>query len=152
VIDAMKRAAELRALSEDHHHGLVLATKAKLAATGEGAVSADDLWKEVVRTFESELEPHFRIEESLIVPALEAAGASEPVRRLLEEHAALRDLTSPKNPRTPAALRRFGELLARHIRFEERELFELAQEVLSAEQLRAVAAACDVEDRHRRGC
>ena len=141
----MKRAPELRALSEDHHHGLVLARKARLAGAGEGTATPGEVWTQVLEAFETELEPHFRIEESLLAPALEAAGETPLVGRLLEEHAALRELVGPESPRTPATLGRFGEVLEKHIRFEERELFEAAQRILSAEQLRAVAAASEAD-------
>ena len=40
----MKRFPELRDLSSDHHHGLVLARKAKLTARGEGDLTLDDAW------------------------------------------------------------------------------------------------------------
>jgi hypothetical protein len=42
----VKRAAELRSLSEDHHHGLVNARRLRQAASGEGTIR-----EEVVRTF-----------------------------------------------------------------------------------------------------
>lgn len=143
----MKRAPELRDLSEDHHHGLVLARKAKLAAAGEGKSSAEDMWVEVEQAFKQELEPHFEVEESLIGPALEAVGESPLARRLVDEHRALRACLTSRH-RTADDLRRFGELLERHIRFEERELFQVAQDKMTSHELAAVARACrDSHDR-----
>lgn len=136
----MKRAPELRALSEDHHHGLVLARKAKLAGGNEGS-AVDAAWAEVEARFEDALEPHFRIEETLLAPPLAAAGERALVERLLAEHAALRAYVAPGAPRTALALVRFGEFLEAHIRFEERELFEAAQRRLDAAALRAIAEA-----------
>jgi hypothetical protein len=37
----MKRVAELKGLSEDHHHGLVHARRLRRAASGEGEVLAE---------------------------------------------------------------------------------------------------------------
>lgn len=136
----MKRAPELRALSEDHHHGLVLARKAKLAGADEGS-AVDAAWAEVEARFEEALEPHFRIEETLLAPPLAAAGERALVERLLAEHAVLRACVAPGAPRTALALVRFGDLLEAHIRFEERELFETAQTRLDAATLRAIAEA-----------
>ena len=138
----MKRAPELRDLSEDHHHGLVLAQKAKRAAAGNDARAAAEMWVEVEMQFEAELAPHFRIEETLIAPELEAAGGSALTKRLYKDHGALRECVGSGGGRTPADLGRFGELLEDHIRFEEREFFEVAQKRLSPEALAAVAEAC----------
>jgi len=138
----MKRSAELRDLSEDHHHGLVLARKAKHAAAGPDDRAAAEMWVEVEMHFAAELAPHFQIEETLIAPHLTAAGESELTRRLLDEHRVLRECVGPGSGRSRADLGRFGDLLEDHIRFEERELFEVAQQRLSPEALRAVAEAC----------
>ena len=142
----MKRAPQLRDLSEDHHHGLVLARKAKLAASGQEGSSGPEIWAEVEAVFKRELEPHFEIEESLIGEALRAAGESQLAQRLVDEHEALRQFLLPRHRRTVDDLRRFGELLEQHIRFEERELFQVAQEKLTSDELGAVAKAC-----HSRG-
>ncbi|MBQ36825.1 MAG: GNAT family N-acetyltransferase [Candidatus Latescibacteria bacterium] len=137
----MKRVSQLRDLSEDHHHGLVLARKAKRAASGpDGTVT--EVWAEVEAAFKGELESHFEIEESFIGEALRAAGESQLVQRLADEHQVLRGLFMPGQGRAVDDLQRFGELLERHIRFEERELFQVAQDKLSSDELDVVAAAC----------
>lgn len=40
------------------------------------------------------------------------------------------------------AIEQFGRLLDSHVRFEEREVFEVAQSRLPAPALRAIAEAC----------
>ncbi|MFU8838885.1 MAG: hemerythrin domain-containing protein [Thiohalomonadaceae bacterium] len=136
----MKRVAALRQLSDDHHQGLVLALRAKKAADGKDGLSVDAIWAEVARRFADELEPHFQLEERYLAPALLDVGETQLVQRLHHEHAALRELlTSPD--RSAASLREFGHLLAQHIRFEERELFEAAQQLLSSRTLDAIATA-----------
>lgn len=138
----MKRILELRKLSEDHHHGLALARRARIAARGQGGLSVALVWKEVEEKLENELEPHFRIEERYIAAPLAALGETELIRRFEEDHRLLRGYIGERGARTPSALEQFGGVLERHIRFEERELFATAQNRLSAEELKAVARAC----------
>ncbi len=143
----MKRSPELRDLSSDHHHGLALARMARRSAAGGGDRPIAEVWTEIVEKFRVELDPHFQVEESALAPALEAHGASALVRRLLEEHALLRASVRPGAGRTSADLEDFGELLERHIRFEERELFDAAQRLLSVDELKAVAEASRMRNR-----
>lgn len=119
----MKRSAGLRALSSEHHTALVLAKRAASAvASGDWA----DAWIDVAQRFAAELEPHFRLEEELLLPALMSAGETALVERTLAEHAQLRSLIY-RTPHDAASLQTFAELLQAHVRFEERELFVTAQ-------------------------
>lgn len=133
----MKRHPALRELSSEHHRALVLATRAQRATPDEAANRA--LAAEAVRLFADELEPHFQQEESGLLVELEAAGCETAVRRTQVEHAELRQLASQLND-APAALPRFGERLAAHIRYEERELFPLAEATLAPEALGRIGA------------
>ncbi len=152
-MSALKRFPELRDLSVDHHHGLLLARKAKLVASGEEDTSPDEMWKEISERFRFELEPHFRVEEEALVPALEAHDKHDMARRLLQEHGGLRRFVTPGFDQTRENLGKFGELLESHIRFEERELFETAQEILTPEELGAVDTASKARrvSSHQRG-
>ncbi len=143
----MKRCPELRALSGDHHHALVLARTLARAADHEGGLSEDAAWAELEARFAAELEPHFQIEESLLAPALEAGPDSALVVRLREDHEVLRRLVAPGGARTSAELRCFAETLERHVRFEEHELFEAAQRTMTPSALQAVALACGARPR-----
>jgi hemerythrin-like domain-containing protein len=132
----MNRAEALRDLSRDHHHALVLARRAKLA----DASTAAPIWEDVDARLRTELEPHFQIEERLLAPALSAIGEGVLVQRLLDDHAALRALVASRQ-RGVEELVRFGRRLEEHVRFEEHELFEVAQRSLSDAVLAEVAAA-----------
>ncbi len=121
----MKRHPALRDLSSEHHQGLVLAKHIRQALAGERTPGPD--WAEVKAVFEASLEPHFRKEEADLLPALEAAGEGELVARTRAEHEAMRRLVREGGP---ADLARFAQLLTDHIRFEERVLFQVAQERL----------------------
>ncbi|MCP4005015.1 MAG: hemerythrin domain-containing protein [bacterium] len=144
----MKRILELRDLSDDHHTGLVLARRCKLAGRPNSAVSHEVVWKQVVEAFADHLEPHFLIEEQHLLPALEAISESSLVNRIREDHSALRALRDAESP-VLATVQRFGELLESHIRFEERQVFQPTQERLPASALKAIAAACQGSTRSR---
>ncbi len=138
----MKRVSELHGLSVDHHHGLVLARKAKQASNSEDKLLVSAVWEEVEKMFSSNLEPHFQIEETLIMPNLKQKGNENLFRRFYDDHERLRKFIKPGSKKTAKALQSFGEILEKHIRFEERELFEVAQKYLSQETLNSIARAC----------
>lgn len=129
----MKRCPALRNLSNEHHQGLVLSKRAKRAA---GTEDAQRVWQEIRDRFAAELEPHFRAEETGLLPALERVGQAGLVRQTLAEHTELRRLIGENSA---LAMTGFAELLERHIRFEERELFETAQQELPIAELDKLA-------------
>lgn len=126
----MKRDRRLHGLSSDHHHALLLTRELAQHQGPWAPANAAAL----LQRFEQELEPHFRVEEELMLPALRAAGEVALVERTLEDHAALRALV-----REGASAQRFGERLHDHVRFEEAELFPACEARLSSELLDAVA-------------
>lgn len=142
----MKRVAELRDLSDDHHTGLVLARRCRQAGRPGSASSPEALWKQVLEVFSSHLEPHFQIEEQHLLPALETIGEASLASRIREDHRALRNLRESETA-SRALVDRFGELLESHIRFEERQVFEPTQDRLPARALEAIAAACRANPR-----
>ena len=146
----MKRSKPLIQLSREHHAALVLAKRAQRLA-GHETVEASTFMRQLAGVFAQELEPHFRIEEKLLLPALSNAGAVDIAQRTLAEHEELRELLQRIDQDSPAtiSLQDFGVLLEKHVRFEERELFPLAESLLPAEVLAALeagAASPDVQD------
>ncbi len=136
----MKRHPHLEPLSDDHHRSLVLARRIRLAAREEpGHEPLTQFWDEMRRLLASELEPHFRVEEEQLFPALEAAGEHALAERGRREHARLRELGG-RAP-DPAVAAELGELLHHHVRFEERELFPRAEAVLPDAVLEAAGKA-----------
>ncbi|WP_462323185.1 hemerythrin domain-containing protein [Halochromatium sp.] len=122
----MQRDPNLVRLSHDHQSALVLAKRARELATVEDP-KRRARWAEIQTRFADELEPHFQLEERGLLPALRGVGQNALVERTLSEHAELRALILTETPDAPA---RFGDALNAHIRFEERTLFETAQQVL----------------------
>lgn len=130
----MKRHPALTQLSREHHPALVLAKRAQQMAAGKGE-EVERLMAEIGAIFDRELEPHFRLEEDRLLPQLRQAGQLALVERTLAEHAELRTLVGRLGLGDIASLPRFGEKLAAHVRFEERELFAVAESLLTPEQL-----------------
>jgi hemerythrin-like domain-containing protein len=140
----VKRHPQLQPLSDEHHAALVLARRMRRegeAAAGGPALAA--AWREAQARFAGELEPHFRVEESVLFPLLDAAGETALVEQARADHARLRELIG--GPPDPSAALAFGELLHRHVRSEERALFPRAEAVLRPEDLEAVGRAARQE-------
>ena len=126
----MKRHAALLQLSREHHTALKLARVARFACDAGHEMAIIQAAEKITALFADELEPHFQAEEETLLPALAAAGERELVRRTLDEHAELRALNRRLAEPDGETLARFAALLHDHVRFEERELFETAQERL----------------------
>ncbi len=134
----MKRSPALTPLSHDHHGALYVALQLKRAED----VSAGGAFAEFIA---GEGERHFREEESVLLPGWAAADPEADggmAARVAAEHLELRSA----GRRLAAGelgvddLRRMGELLEAHVRFEERELFPLIEARLGDEALSALGA------------
>lgn len=126
----MKRSHALLQLSREHHTALVLAKRAR-ACTGDAAASAA-LLSRITTDYASDLLTHFAIEERELPGAL-VPIAPELVLRLLDEHAQLRTFLARIHAGDATALQPFGELLAAHVRFEERTLFPCFESTQTSE-------------------
>jgi tellurite resistance-related uncharacterized protein len=137
----MHRHDSLVPLSREHHHALVLAHSVKRDAPERlrHTLPADpsELVQHLQNRFEQELEPHFRAEEAILIPASVDRGGelADQATAILEQHAALRDLVA--GLRTAANLTErldaFGSALEHHVRFEERQWFVALERELGDE-------------------
>jgi hemerythrin-like domain-containing protein len=136
----MKRSRQLKPLSSEHHQALLVAFQLKqgLAGHAESAGAPKDLpgLLALARRFEDQVfRTHTRAEEELLGQYITA----DDMRRLQTEHAEMtRLLTTAKTARSPeqrASLQAFAELIERHIRWEERELFPYAEDHVDEETL-----------------
>lgn len=134
----MKRHPALAGLSREHHLALALAKRAKQAMVDAS---------EAATTFARKIEPHFLIEERILLPALEESGQAAQAARTLEEHHALRESADRLAMGGIDELRKFGELLERHVRFEERELFPLIESALAQGMLERIGQAIGAASR-----
>lgn len=116
----MKRDECLQPLSRDHHEGLALARAIRWAVQGDRHAPRDPVallrcaWDEV-------LDSHFREEEELLLPWMDA-GKGDRLRR---DHARLRELSREllQGKANHGRLAAFSRELHEHIRWEERVLF-----------------------------
>src|SRR5829696_7701919 len=119
----MKRAPELRDLSDHHHQGLVQARRLRTAATGEETTTPTETAKAFLKFWQEETTAHFREEEEVLLPVLARYGGDAgrgPVAEMLAQHA--------------------------QIRLEEREVFPMIEEVLPEEGLTEVASRLKVKE------
>lgn len=139
----MKRSRELRPLSSEHHQALLVAFQLKkgLAGHGDSAGAPKDLpgLLGLARRFEEQVfRTHARAEEELLGRYLPPADMA----RLRAEHAEmtrlLEEARSARANDVRARLGAFADLLERHIRWEERELFPYAEGHVDEATLRSI--------------
>ena len=139
------RHPSLIPLSHDHHHGLALALRCRKQALGQikpmGAAGLRERASEFVAFYTNNLQAHFRAEEEVALrAALPETGLV--IDELIRDHAAMRQAVLQLDAGAGLAKLIFdlGDLLERHIRKEERELFPLFErhiESLPAESIGA---------------
>jgi hemerythrin-like domain-containing protein len=134
------RHQSLLPLSHDHHHGLALALRCRKQALGQlkplGAVGLAERAQEFLAFYKCNLDSHFKVEEEVLFPAMRAAipASALLVDTLLEQHEQIRRALPQLESKTGLAKVIFdlGDLLERHIRREERELFLLFEQQIDA--------------------
>lgn len=126
----MKRSPALQDLSREHHTALRLALHWRRTAESGEHARIEAACESLRTIFDDELLPHFREEEQWLLPRLEAAGAGAVVARTLIEHRTMQRLVRALEIPDGETLLRFARLLSDHVRFEERELFEIAEKLL----------------------
>jgi iron-sulfur cluster repair protein YtfE (RIC family) len=151
----MKRAPELRTLSEDHHHGLVYARRLRRAAEGDEAHPVEATAEDFLNFWQKETAIHFRKEEEVLLPVVARHGGDvtlEPLVEMLKEHAKLRSLVMRLSDEVvggkvrPETLREIGEQLEAHIRLEEQVVFPLIENSLPEAALTELAARLEVKE------
>jgi len=136
------RHPSLIPLSQDHHHGLALALRCRKQALGQikpmGAAGLRERAKEFLDFYTSNLEAHFRAEEEVLFPALHSAipATGSVIEELIREHVEIRQIMPRLDAGSGLAKLIFdlGDLLERHIRREERELFPLFEQHIQGSQ------------------
>jgi len=142
----LMRHPSLTPLSHDHHRGLALALRCRKQALGQikpmGAAGLRERAKEFLSFYASNLVPHFRAEEEVLFPLLGNAAPTSSwiIDELLSEHEQIRQAAAQLENATGLAKLIFdlGDLLERHIRKEERELFPLFEQHVKAAEAVAI--------------
>ncbi|MBK7421850.1 MAG: hemerythrin domain-containing protein [Propionivibrio sp.] len=126
----MKRHQKLQELSRQHHGALQLALKARRAALSEDQTQIKVLSAACFAAFYAQLDPHFAVEENTLLHILRTASEDKLVARLECDHKELRRLSVQLQQPAAMTLLSFAELLASHVRFEEREMFVVLEALL----------------------
>ncbi len=142
----LERHPLLRPLSREHHHALWLCGRIRRALMAR--TDPDPLLDECRLFFRGELLPHFGVEEEVVFPVLDRDHPL--VRQAISEHRRLSRLFLRKGDAT-RILRSIETELEAHIRFEERVLFPLVQEMATAEQLERIDRVHGLVDTARAG-
>lgn len=133
----MLRDKNLIPLSHQHQRALALCVRIDRAAP----IPASDMaaWQaEVAQEFKSEISIHFAAEERILFPLARGFKELESlVEELLREHAELRARFARASELrlSSAELKQFAQMLSTHIRKEERQLFELLQQLANPSQM-----------------
>ena len=144
-----KRHPSLVPLSREHHVALLLAFRLVhgLPPSRQADDSPQAQVQDTVRFFQTKLTTHFRAEEQALFPFIRKTQphATPLLDTLLAEHADMRArvqaLEQAAPAGLPAQLTAFGQLLERHVRSEERELFPACEARLTADEADRLHAA-----------
>ena len=143
------RHPSLILLSHDHHHGLALALRCRKQALGQlkpmGPAGLHERAREIFGFFAGNLVAHFRAEEEVLFPYLReiAPENGTMIDELMRDHEQIRATASQLEAGVASAKLIFdlGDLLERHIRKEERDLFPLFEQHTDPEKAEAIGAA-----------
>ncbi len=133
----MLRDKNLIPLSHQHQRALALCVRIDRASP----IPASELpaWQvEVAQEFKSEISIHFAAEERVLFPlAREFKELASLADELLHEHTELRArfARASELKLSSAELKQFAQMLSTHIRKEERQLFELLQQLANSSQM-----------------
>lgn len=128
----IKRDPSIQPLSRDHHLGLLLCWKIRKGFSKK--VSPERIKAYADWFFETHLKKHFEIEEKFVFTIL--GIKSELIKQALKEHRLLEKLFLEKDKsKIENSLTEISGELEKHIRFEERILFNDIQSLASAEDL-----------------
>jgi len=140
----MGRSNALAQLSREHHHVLVLAKRLRETPPGEEREVASEFREFWLTGGEAHLR---REEEALIPPYLDSGSSPAMSDRLLDEHRELREQADHiigrigEQGACAHCLSQMGELLAAHVRFEEREFFPALEQALPDDALERIGAS-----------
>ncbi len=134
----------LRPLSRHHMVALHVGLKLRRAGTEKSTLSVAEVQQEVIDFWKLGGQTHFREEEEILLPVYAQYGNVENpmIIEMLIEHVRIRSLMKQvieaDNPKIET-MHELGELLAQHIRKEERIIFPLIEKELPEDILQEMA-------------
>jgi hemerythrin-like domain-containing protein len=146
----MRRDASLVPLSHQHQHALALCVQIdRSLAAGITPDALATLCTTIVRHFDSERRQHFEVEERVLFPVMSVFETTRHMTDdLIGEHRTLETLRDRlSHTPAPSEVATFSQLLRSHVRKEEGELFEAAQQLLSPEELADLGRKLGVQEK-----
>lgn len=132
----MKRNENLKTLSWEHHDGLVVSFRLQQGLNKN--TDAIEMAEYILFTWGTVLEHHFWQEEQTISSNLsKSETATELMNQFTNEHEQIRYLVNQiKQDNTNTKyIKEFADVLNKHIRFEERQLFPLFEKEMGKARL-----------------
>jgi len=132
----IKRHQAIISFSKDHHFGLLLVWKIRQGLNK--AVNAERISNYVLFFFKEDLEKHFKEEEQLLFNKL---PVDDVLRKQAEaDHQSIYELVAAieKKKDDAVLLNQLADELEKHIRFEERELFNHLQNNIKVDDLEEI--------------
>jgi hemerythrin-like domain-containing protein len=135
---AILRHSTLQPLSRQHHQGLLVSLLLEKGI--KKSASLKEMRDFIIQFWEEELRLHFEKEDLLFLPlAYKYPQLIEGLTQLKNEHQEIRLIIQKLNNEARAeqldTIVSFANSLEKHIRFEERQLFNAIQEALPVDEL-----------------
>jgi hemerythrin-like domain-containing protein len=132
----LKRSAELAPLSREHHDGLLFVWKLREGVKQN--IAPGRLKDFTIFFWQQHIKPHFYQEEQVLAKYIPQENLL--LQQMREEHALIREtMLSLGIDASAANFTSLADILDKHIRFEERQLFQWAEENLTKEQLQEIS-------------
>jgi hemerythrin-like domain-containing protein len=135
---AILRHNALKPLSKQHHQGLLVSLLLEKGVKKNASLK--EMRDFILQFWEDELRLHFEKEELLFLPlAYKYPQLIDGLTQLKNEHQEIRLIIQKLNNEARSeqfeTIASFSDNLEKHIRFEERQLFNSIQETLSVDEL-----------------
>ncbi len=133
-MEPIRRAVELQPLSRQHHNGLLFCL---FLEKGIKKQADKILMRDFCMYFwQEDLQHHFEIEEKYLAPFVSYPALKEVIDKMVNDHLVIRNFFERSDVLTEYSIfDQLQQMLEAHIRFEEREVFNLIQLTLSPKEL-----------------
>ena len=131
----LKRSKELSPLSREHHDGLQFVWKIRQGLANKTALGR--LKDFTIFYWQQHVKPHFFHEEQVLSKFI--PEDNKLLKQMRDEHAMIRELILQLGEDISATtFSTLADIIYKHIRFEERELFQWVETHLTKEQLQEI--------------
>lgn len=135
-VKPIKRSEHIILLSKDHHVSLLFCWKIRQGL--KMSVETERIKKYVQNFWQHHMQPHFNEEEDILFAPLK----DEKVQKAIDEHgqikAQINTLLNSSEMEDETGLALLADMVDKHVRYEERELFPYLEKTLIHEQLETI--------------